>query len=43
MTNAAILDMFQAHIFYLSKIPGVFWQNEIYLWVKNLATQNEIL
>jgi hypothetical protein len=41
MTNAAVLDGHQAHI-YLSKIPGVFWQVQIYHWMKNLAIENEM-
>jgi len=43
MTNAAVLDRHQAHIFYLSKFPVVFWQPQIYNWMKKLATEIEML
>jgi hypothetical protein len=43
MTHAAVLDRHQAHIFCLSKIPGVFWQHQIYHWMKKLATEIEML
>jgi hypothetical protein len=43
MINAAVLDRRQAHIFYLSKFPVVFWQPQIYNWMKKLATEIEML
>jgi len=43
MTNVAVLDRHQAHIFYLSKYPGVIWQPQIYHWMKKLATEIEML
>jgi hypothetical protein len=42
MTNAVALDRHQAHIFYLSKIPELFWQIQMSHWM-NLATENEML
>jgi hypothetical protein len=43
MTNVAVWDRHQAYIFHLSKIPGVFWQPQIYHWMKKLATGIEML
>ena len=43
MTNAAVLDRHQAHIFCLSKIPEACWQLQIHHSMKNLATENEML
>jgi hypothetical protein len=39
MTNAAVLDRHQAHIFYLSKVPGLSWHHQTHRWMQ----QNKML